>query len=67
MHDLLDTITTKRNLPADQMVHGDSDGPNVDLFVVFFEDDLRGHISGCSDSGSQNFVGLDFGGNAKVD
>jgi hypothetical protein len=66
MHDLLDAVTAKRDLSANQMVHGDPDRPNINLFVVFFEDDLRSHVSWCSDSSVQNFFRLDFGGNAEV-
>ena len=66
MHDFLSAIATKRDLPADQVIHGDPDGPYVDFFGVFLKDDLRRHVSWGSNSGGQDFIVLDFSRYSKI-
>ena len=45
MHDILDSFAAERNLATYQMVHGDSNRPDVNFFSIFLENDLGGHVS----------------------
>lgn len=67
VHNFLDVIAFEGNFTTYQMIHGDSDCPDIHLFGIFLINDFWCHVGWGSDSGREQFIRLYFCRYSKVD
>lgn len=65
-HNLLNTGSLERNFTRNKIIHRNSNSPDVNLFCILFQDNLRSQISRCPNPDCKNFAWKYFGRYSKI-